>query len=338
MMTTRSRKLLLRLGIGLAMSLPCCLAQSATPLADYVLGTDDRITVTVLDLDEIRPDKVLRVDAAGEIQLPVVGSLHVAGLTVDQTRRLLIEKLKGVLRTPDVTVTVSDFRNRPVSVVGAVKLPGVQQIHGRLSLSEVLSLAGGLDPLAGNVVQVTRSKAVGDLPLPGARTDETGQFQVGEVDLQALLNGKVPASNIQLMPEDMISVPKAEPVYVIGAVKKAGGFVLNERRNVTVLEALSLAEGLGPFSAAQRARILRQKPGSDQRDEIVINLRKMLAGALPDRPLQPNDILFVPSSGVKEASLRAVEAMIVTASGIVIFRVGQQTVSSVAAASTATAK
>jgi polysaccharide export outer membrane protein len=291
---------------------------------DYVLGTDDKLSVAVLDLDEIKSDKPLRVDAAGDIQLPIVGSIHVAGLTVPQTRTLLESKLRPVLRTPDVTVTVVELRSRPVSVVGAVKLPGVQQIHGRLSLAEVLSLAGGPDVLAANVIKVQRSKSAGDLPLPGVKTDATGQFQIADVSLQALLSGSIPASNIQLLPEDVITVPKADPVYVIGAVKKAGGFVLNDRRGVTVLEALSLAEGMGPFAAAQRARILRRKEGSDEREEIIVNLRKMLAGASPDRPLQPNDILYVPSSGLKEASLRAVEAMIVTATGITIFRVGEQ--------------
>jgi polysaccharide export outer membrane protein len=292
--------------------------------ADYILGTDDRIFVGVLDFDEIKADKAIRVDSAGDIQLPAIGSVHVAGLTVAQTKALLEMRFKRILRVPDVTVTVSEFRNRPVSVVGAVKLPGVQQIHGKISLSEAISLAGGLDVLAGNNLKVTRAKAAGPLPLPGAKFDPSGEYQVAEVSLQDLFNGAIPASNIQLLPEDVVSVPKADPVYVIGAVKKAGGFVLNDRKVVTVLEALSLAEGLGPYSAAQRARILRRREGVVDREEIIINLRKMLAGQMPDQPLLPNDILYVPSSGLKEATLRGVEAAIVTASGITIFRVGQQ--------------
>jgi polysaccharide export outer membrane protein len=292
--------------------------------ADYILGTDDKLFVTVLDLDEIKGDKPLRVDASGDIQLPIVGSLHVAGLTVTQSKALIETRFKPVLRVPNATVTIAEFRNRPVSVGGAVKLPGVQQIHGKLALSEAISLAGGLDVLAGNVVKVTRAKAAGPLPLPGVKADPTGEFQIGEVSLNDLFDGSIPASNIQLLPEDVVTVPKADPIYVIGAVKKAGGFVLNDRKVVTVLEALSLAEGLGPFSAAQRARILHRREGGEAREETIINLRKMLAGQLPDQPLRPNDILFVPSSGLKEATLRGVEAAIVTASGITVFRVGQR--------------
>jgi len=138
--------------------------------------------------------------------------------------------------------------------------------------------------------------------------------------LKDLLAATNPPENILIRPHDVITVPSAEMIYVIGAVRKAGAFVLNEQETPSVLQALSMAEGLGSTPAPQRSKVLRQAAGSSQRDEIPIDLNRIIEGKAPDLLLQANDILFVPTSTGKQAALRAVEAVITTGTGIAIWR------------------
>jgi polysaccharide export outer membrane protein len=108
-------------------------------------------------------------------------------------------------------------------------------------------------------------------------------------------------------------------VYVIGAVRKPGGFLLHERERMSVLQALSLAEGFGETPAPQNSRILRADAGTMGRREINVDLQKVLAGKAENVALQPNDILLVPTSTGKKVGLRAVEAVLQVATGIAIW-------------------
>jgi polysaccharide export outer membrane protein len=119
----------------------------------------------------------------------------------------------------------------------------VQQLRTRKTLVDVLSLAGGLRPDAGSKVTVQRQIDRGPIPLPNAKVDATGHFSVAEVRVRSIMTNAHPEENILIQPNDVISVPRADIVYVMGEVKKAGGFPLNERENLTVLQAVSLAEG-----------------------------------------------------------------------------------------------
>jgi polysaccharide biosynthesis/export protein len=134
-----------------------------------------------------------------------------------------------------------------------------------------------------------------------------------------LINAKNPDENIAVKPNDVISVPRAPTVYVIGEVQKAGGYVLNDREDVTVLQALSMAGGVDKMAKPQDARILRLTSGSVARMEIPVNVTKILEGKNPDVRMQGDDILFVPNNVSKRAAVRAIEAMIQTGSGILIW-------------------
>jgi polysaccharide export outer membrane protein len=289
------------------------------PPSTYTLGPDDQIIVRALDLEEIK-DQPVRIDMNGNINLPLVGRVHAAGLTVEQLERQLVKLLKAYLQDPTVTVAVNEFRSQPVSVLGAVNKPGVHQLQGRKTLFEVLSLAEGLRNDAGNTIKITRRKEWGGLPLSTAKDDPTGQFSVADVNVKSAMEGRSPQENILIMPYDVISVPRAELVYVIGSVRRAGGFVLNEREAISVLQALSLAEGLERTAAPQNARILRPAPDPSKRTEIPVDVKKILAGKSNDVPLQANDILFVPNSVAKSAALRTFEAAVQIGTGVVIYR------------------
>lgn len=285
----------------------------------YILGPDDSLKIWALGVDEIT-DKPVRIDTGGYLDLPIIGRVQAAGLTVNQLEAVLIKRLSSEILEPRVSVEVVDFGSQPVTIMGAVNLPGVHQLQGRKTLAEVLSLAGGLKPDCGPRVHISRSLKWGPVPLPTAKNDPTGQFSVGDVDVKTLMEAKNPALNIPIMPNDVITVPQAEMVYVIGEVKKPGGIVLSEKSSVSVLEALSYAEGLGTAPSPQHSKILRPIPGSTQRQEIALDLRKVLAGKGEDVMLRPNDILFVPDSTPKKAFARAAEAALQTATGVVIWR------------------
>ena len=286
----------------------------------YVLGPDDHIVVHVVNVEEIN-DKPLPIDSSGYIRLPVVGRIAVAGLTAVQLEAEIADRLKNYVRRPDVSVTVVEFRSQPVSIIGAVKTPGVQQVQGGKTLYEMLSLAGGLDPSAGSTLKITRRLDQGQIPLPNATVDATGQFSVAEVGLKSILDARNPEQNILVQPYDVISVPRAETVYVIGQVQKPGGFILNEREDVTVLQALSMAGGLDRAAKPQDAKILRRMPETSSRTEIAVNLNKILEGKTSDVPMRPEDILFVPSSVSKKVGVRALEAALQAGTGVAIWRI-----------------
>jgi polysaccharide export outer membrane protein len=284
----------------------------------YVLGPGDQVIVHAMNVDEIT-DKPLTVDLDGTIRLPVVGRVQAAGLTTPQLEGQIAERLRTYLLHPDVSVSIAEFRSQPVSVIGAVKNPGVQQVQGRKTVVEMLSMAGGLDPAAGSTVKITRLLERGRIPLPNAKDDPTGQFSVAEINLKSIMDAKNPEENILVEPFDVISVPRADTVYVIGEVPKAGGFVLNDHEEITVLQALSMAGGMNNTAKPSESRILRRMPGQESRTEIPINLKKILEGKGKDVPMQAEDILFIPNSVPKRAALRAAEAAVQMATGVVIW-------------------
>jgi len=248
-----------------------------------------------------------------------VGRVHAAGLTVHQLEAELTERFKGFVRDPEVSVEVREYRSQPVSVIGLVNKPGVIQLEGEKTLVEVLSLAEGLRPEADHRVKITRSLEAGRIPLPNAADDPTGKFSVAEVDLNAITDAKDPAGNILVRPRDVISVPRAPIIYVVGEVHKPGGFPLSEHENLTVLQAIALAEGAAPNGSLQKARLLRTVPGSSDRKEIPVDIKAILAGKARDVPLAPDDILFVPKNTGRAVALKAIETAVQTASGVIIW-------------------
>jgi polysaccharide export outer membrane protein len=177
-------------------------------------------------------------------------------------------------------------------------------------------MAGGLRPDSGSFVNITRDLKWGRLPLPGAKDDSSGRYSSASVDLKMLMEAKDPSQNILVRPDDVITVPRAQMVFVIGEVLKTGGYVLNDREKMSLLEALSLAGGVNRTASPQNARVLRAKNGSE-REEIPVDLKKILEGKASDFDLRAQDILFVPSSATRRASLRAIEAAIQIGTGVV---------------------
>ncbi|HEV2522556.1 MAG TPA: polysaccharide biosynthesis/export family protein [Candidatus Acidoferrales bacterium] len=285
----------------------------------YLLGPDDQLEVSGQELTDYA-NKPMRIDGDGYIQAPLVGRVHVAGLTVQQAEQVLDKAMSTYIREPQVAVSVLEVHSAPVSVLGAVNTPGVHQVQGHKTLLEMLAQAGGIRPDAGYSIRITRQLEWGCLPLPNAQMDPSGQFSVAEVNVQKIMEAKNPQENIQIFPHDVISVPKAEMVYVIGEVRRSGGFVLGEHQSISVLQALSLAEGLSGTADTRHAKILRLQHDADQREELPVDVKAVLSGKKPDVTLQGDDILFIPGSTGKKAAMRTLEAAIQTGTGLAIWR------------------
>jgi polysaccharide biosynthesis/export protein len=287
--------------------------------SQYVLGPDDQIKVWSLGMEEIS-DKPVRIDPSGDIDLPIIGKIHAGGLTAEQLTTRLVGRFASEVRAPKVSIEIVEFGSQPISVLGAVNRPGIVQLHGRKTLSEVLSMVEGLSQSAGPHINISRRLQAGPIPLSNAKTDPSGNFSVAEVQVRNLLTGANPAENILICPHDVITVPAAEMVFVMGEVRKPGPVALNDREGISALQAVSMAEGFGPAPAPQAAKIVRIVPGTQARQEIPVDLRKVLAGKAEDIGLRANDILVVPPSGSKKAAVRVLEAAVQTVTGVIIWR------------------
>ncbi|MCU1323868.1 MAG: hypothetical protein JWM43_3517 [Acidobacteriaceae bacterium] len=288
--------------------------------SEYFLAPGDQILLHVVDMEELS-DKAIRLDPNGFIDLPLIGRMQASGLTLEQFKEHLGAKLSKYINDPQISANFVEDQGRPVSIIGEVNTPGVRQLHGPQRLIEAISMAGGIRPDAGPKIIITRQLKWGSLPLPDARTDATHAYTTASISLDDLMNSTDPENNIFIQPNDVISIPKAQIVYVVGNVKKAGGFQLSSRGTVSILQAVALAEGLSPDAAGSRARIIRPAPGGDGKPkEIPINVAKVFDGTEPDVPMYANDVLFIPNSVAKSSMRRSAEAVLQVTTGILIYR------------------
>jgi polysaccharide export outer membrane protein len=287
---------------------------------EYVLGPGDEVVILAVDAEEIA-NKPVRVSAGGDIAFPMVGRIHVDGMTVQQLQGELTERLKTYIKRPDISINVTQFRSQPVTVIGSVRNPGLIQLEGRKNLLEVLSLAGGVQAESGSKITITRPRQEGSiLPPPFVSADPSSAYSVAEIDLRTIVDASHPELNVLILPHDVISVPRAQIVYAMGQVKKAGGFVLNDKDGISVVQLLARAEGPTGTAALKGAKIIRPVPGA-QRIEIEVNLKDVMNGKTKDIVLQSEDILFVPESRPKNALTKTLDAMISMAPGMAVYRI-----------------
>ena len=281
-----------------------------TATRSYLLGGGDAVAVRVLDSSEFS-EQPYQIDLDGTVSLPLAGRIQAAGLSVTDLETDLAERLRKYIRNPQVSIHVAEFGSQPVSVLGSVAAPGVYQVGGDRTLAQLLSLAKGLTPDAGGRILISRRSKKGD---------SADASEVLEIPVDELLQSSPAVAAFRVQAHDVITVPKARLVYVIGEVKKPGGHVLAGREAVTVLEALSMAEGLLSTAKPKHAKLLRSTAGSTQRTETPIDLNQLLAGRVANPELQADDILLVPRNAIRSASLRAVEAAIQLGTGLIIWR------------------
>ncbi|MGH9404447.1 MAG: polysaccharide biosynthesis/export family protein [Terriglobia bacterium] len=291
---------------------------------DFVIAPDDELSVNIVDVPEISGE--FRVSPSGTITLPLISHpIAASGLTLAQLSEAIRRSLQqaGMVSDPHVNVQVKQSPAHSIAIVGAVNKPQVYPVFGEISLLDAISQAGGLSPDAGTTAIVTRGNVAARALGIGPRGDSlnSGASRTVKVDLGALMRDGRGAADIELYPGDSVTVDHAGIVYVIGAVKRAGGFALTDGEQITVLQALALAEYTTTTAMPQKAAIIRKSPGTPGgTTEIPVDIKKILARRAPDRTLMASDVLFVPDSTTKRVLHRAGEAAAEAAS-LFVYRV-----------------
>jgi polysaccharide export outer membrane protein len=262
---------------------------------NYVLGANDQILVRAPNAEEIN-EKPFRIDADGNVNMPLIGRVHVSGMTVQELEADLVQRLREYIRDPQVIISVVQFRSEPVFFVGAFKSPGIYPLQGRRTLVEMLTAIGGLQPNASRHIKVTRRAEYGTIPLPGVIEDPEKKISTVEISMGSLRENVNPAEDILLQPYDVISVERAEQIYLNGEVGHPSAIELGERESISIAQALTLAGGFTKDSARGKVRILRPILNTNRRAMIEVDLKRVFEGKDNDVPLLPNDIVYVPRS------------------------------------------
>ena len=259
----------------------------------YVLGPGDVIAITAFEVEEIS-EKPFRIDSQGDINLPLLGKIHVDGMTVEQFEAELTTRLKTIVRQPQVVVRITQYRSDFVFFEGMFKTTGIVPLAGPQKPHRNAGALVGTQPNASHRIKVTRRFEMGKIPLPNAVEDQDKKVSTVEISMGSLRDNVNPAEDIVLQPFDVISVERAEMIYVNGEVTRVGGVELGERESISAAQLITMVGGLGKDADSNKAHVLRPILNTAKRSEIPLNLKKILAGQENDFPLLPNDILYVP--------------------------------------------
>lgn len=254
-------------------------ARAATP-ESLLIGPGDELHIQVVDTPELeqRP----RVTDSGEVSLAGVGSVKVAGLTPSAAAGVIQARMIAAhyMNHPEVLVSVEQYATQSVSILGEVKAPGAYPIGTPRSVLDLLALAGGLNAAADRNIVIERRGDPGH-PLHYNFSNDAGQAVADQV----LVN-----------PGDIVVVPKAGIVYVLGDVNHPGGYVMaNNESKLTMLQALAMAGGLTKTAKQGHARLIRQQPDGTYSDR-QLSLGDLQQGKIPDIAMSPGDVLYVPFS------------------------------------------
>lgn len=238
--------------------------------AVYIIGTGDVIEISVYDNPDL--ETLVRVDADGNIVMPLLGRVRVSDLTVSQVGRKITSQLAdGYLVNPQVNVFVKEFRSKKVVVLGRVRNPGLIELSGPITLLELVSRAGGLENDAGETASIKRREGKEDVIIP--------------IDLLSLIEGGDMSQNIEIKDGDTVVISKSGMCYVTGQVKQPGSYPCGE--GTTVLKLIALANGFTGKASKSGVRIVR----------VVDGEKKILKKVdLDTTSVSDNDVIIVPES------------------------------------------
>jgi len=236
----------------------------------YVVGEGDVLKITVYDHPDL--ETKVRVNGDGQILMPLLGHVDVAGLTVSQISKKLAKMLAdGYLVNPQVNVFIEEYGSKKAVILGMVNKPGLYELKGPTTLLELISKAGGLSKEAGNRVTIKRIAP-------------DGKKESINIDLKALMEGGDISLNVQINDKDNVYVAKAGMVYVTGEVKEPNAYKIDE--GTTVIKAIALAGGFTGKAAKGKVKIIR----------IVNGKKEVLKNVHMDTPVLPEDVIVVPES------------------------------------------
>src|ERR1019366_87940 len=265
-----------------------------------LIGPGDELRVEVFDTPEM--SQRVRVTDAGEVPLMFIGNVKVATLTPGEAARAIEGTLKSkqLMTHPQVTVSVAEYATQQVSVMGQVKNPGVFYITAQVSVINLLSNAGGLTDAADRNITIQRH---GD-------SQRTVKYFFSNNSDDAL------QTSVMVYPGDIVIVPKAGIVYVLGDVGRPGGYTMsNNDSQMTVLEALATAGDTNKTAIISKVKLVRKTTNGIT--EIPISLGAMRKGKQPDIAMQSNDVLYVPFSYMKNLALNASQITAASAGAVI---------------------
>jgi polysaccharide export outer membrane protein len=246
--------------------------------------------VSLSVLDDTDFSGSFRVDEQGDILIPVLGQIHLAGETAGEATEQMRKKLQAeqLLVDPQVTLNIVEYTAPEVAILGEVSSPGKYPLLAPRKLIDVLALAGGTTLLAGNEIRINFAKE------PGAPR------------IVHYSRGSDPESiaNVYVQPGDTVQVKRAGIVYVLGAVNRSGGYVMLEEGTLNVLQAVSLANGTSPAASTGTIYLLRRNSDGTEID-MALRYKGIAKGKYRDVQLQAADVLYVPTSTMKAALLNS---------------------------------
>jgi polysaccharide biosynthesis/export protein len=289
----------------------------------YRIGPGDVLNIQIFNRPQLSRDAV-RVDGNGMIRLPwIEGEIRAACRTETEVAAEIIARYRSLLRAPQVGVFIKEYQSQPVAVIGAVNQPGRYQLQRPVRLLELLTFAGGPAERAGRAVNIIHAaptpyceqleksavasdaavapEAVAAQTAAGAAPPAWGENAADGADgftslnLSAVMRGTAEANPL-VRPGDIVTLPDAEQIYVVGNVLRPASLPL--RGPVTVSQAVAMAGGLLPASKADRVQIVRQTPAG--KTEIFVDLKAVEKRGAEDVELQANDIVNVPTAGGKQ--------------------------------------
>jgi polysaccharide biosynthesis/export protein len=284
---------------GLPSLLPMSPLSTTMTAAPVRIGPGDLLEVGVFDTPELTAR--YRVNSDGEITLPLIGAIHLGGLSPEQVQHLVATRLhdENFVKDAQVSVFVAEYASQVVYVIGEVVKPGPYPLMGSHRMLDFISAAGGYTARAGKTIAI-KTLSNPDHPLT-----------IGPASAEKDANPEIAAG-------DSIIISQAGIVYVLGDVKRPGGFMLDREDTLTIMQALSLAEGTLSTAARASAKLIRTT--AKGREEIPVNLKAILKSKSTDLAMQSNDILFVPGS-VAKSVLQGVETVLPAAAAASIYRV-----------------
>lgn len=272
------------------------------PEQSNIISDGDMLDIAVFESPDLSTK--VRVGEDGDVLLPLAGRAHLEGLSVADASAVIRTRLieRRFVKDPKVTVSITEYATRGVSVLGEVKKPGIYIAMGSHRLNDYISLAEGLTQQAGTQVSITHRTTPDHTAI--VRISSTGK--------------PTPGSNPVIESGDTIIVPKAGQVYVVGDVVRPGEYLMDHDEQLTIIQALALAQGANRTALLKHSVIIRKTAAG--RVEIPVDVAKVMTMKSKDLTLVDNDILYIPVSGAKRAINRSLEAIVQTAVGAASFR------------------
>lgn len=255
----------------------------------YRIGPGDVLDVRVYNRPQLSRDAV-RVEGNGMIRMPLIeGEIQAACLTEGELAKEIATRYAKYYRNLQVDIFLKEYQSRQVAIIGAVNEQGRFQLQRRIRLLELLTYAKGPSARAGQTINVVHSTAPSF--CKAANDDEVAAFT--SYKLSDTLQGD-PRANPYLESGDVVTIPDADQVYVVGNVVMPLTIPLKEP--ITVSRAIAMAGGTRQDTKKDKIRIVRQEAGASAKKEMIVDLSAIEKRQAEDIQLLPNDIVDVPTS------------------------------------------